>query len=93
MRINIFTDSSGYIIDIYDSNQGMYDYDEINFSGFEPDYYFCYQFIGNRFIKDQEKYDEEKARREAKAQEPMPQDIAEAQYTYTAMMTDTLLDE
>lgn len=82
---------TGYITSFYDT-LGECDY-EGNLSNY-PD--LCegwYKFENGEFIEDLEKKAEIIAERERKAQEPTREDKIEAQITYTAMMTDTLLEE
>ncbi|MBQ6217343.1 MAG: hypothetical protein IJK53_08190 [Erysipelotrichaceae bacterium] len=50
------------------------------------------KFLNGQFIEDLEKKAEIIAQREAEAAKPTQLDIVEAQVTYTALMTDTLID-
>ena len=51
-----------------------------------------YRFENGTFAIDQAKKDEIIAEREAENNKPTQLDIIEAQVTYTALMTDTLID-
>ena len=88
IRYKIITNADGYVdsfYDEYDYEGQMADYPEAT-EGW-------YKYINNKFIVDEDKKAEIIAERKRKAQEPTREDRIEAQATYTAMMTDTLLEE
>lgn len=69
--------------------------DEYTFDGslLELDFLNAYKIVDNQPWLDEERKAEIIAEREAEAQKPTQLDIIEAQATYTALMTDTLLEE
>ena len=91
----IETNIDGYVNGFHDTLDDQYDfigqmsdYQDVLFSIPEG----WYKFEDGEFILDQERKNTILAEREAEAAKPTWQDIAEAQFMYTAMMTDTLLD-
>lgn len=52
-----------------------------------------YKLVDGNLVVDQERKAEIIAKREEEAKKPTWQDKIEAQITYTAMMTDTLIEE
>ncbi|MBQ2658646.1 MAG: hypothetical protein IJF87_08775 [Erysipelotrichaceae bacterium] len=87
------TDSDGYITSFYVPVEETGN--EYTFDGSELELEFLNAYkIQNRVpVLDQAKKEEIIAEREAEAQRPTQLDIVEAQVTYTALMTDTLLEE
>ncbi len=86
-------DEDDYIIGFYapaDESQGDYEFDG---SLLELEFLNAYKIVDNQPWLDEEKKAEIIAEREAEAQKPTQLDIVEAQVTYTALMTDTLLGE
>lgn len=80
----IKVDKDNYIIESIEVEEGGVEFPE----DFNYDYQDCYKYIDGEFIFDQEKY--EKA---VKANNISPLDNIESQVFYTAMMTDTLIEE
>lgn len=86
-------DNDGYITGFYvpeDESQGDYSFDG---SLLELHYLRAYKIVNNEPWLDEVKKAEIIAEEEAEAQKPTQLDIVEAQATYTALMTDTLLEE
>lgn len=84
-------DENGYVNGFYAVIEGEYD-----FRGQMADYPEACEgwtkFENGTFVIDQEKKAEIIAEREAEAAKPTQLDIVEAQVTYTALMTDTLIE-
>ena len=57
------------------------------------EYLNAYQYFGNGLVLNQERKEEIIAEREAQEKVPTWNEVIEAQVTYTALMTDTLLEE
>ena len=92
IRYKIITNADGYVDSFYDVVGDEYDY-EGQMADYPEATEGWYKFINNEFIVDEDKKAEIIAERKRKAQEPTREDRIEAQATYTAMMTDTLLEE
>lgn len=68
----------------------------LDLSEIELEYLNAYQYIGGKLVLDSAKKAEmiaEEEERKRKEEEPSREDRLEAQALYTAMMTDTLLEE
>lgn len=66
---------------------------QLDLESLELDYLSAYQLLDGQPILNQERKEEIIAEREAQALIPTWEERAEAQFMYTAMMTDTLLPE
>ena len=60
MYVVIKTDKDNYVTDYYYTNDADGAYD-VSMSDVDVGYIGCYQFVDNKFILDNEKYEEEKA--------------------------------
>lgn len=91
------TNESGYIDGFYAVDEDVpYDYYGQMADFPDIDYSFpegWYTFDDGEFVLDQERKDEVLANRESKASEPTSMDLLEAQVLWTALMTDTLIEE
>lgn len=85
--------NGNYVVGAYAVNKGS-DYDYYGQIAEYPDIAEgWYKFVNNTFVVDEQKKAEIIAEREREAQKPTWQETMDAQVTYTAMMTDTLLEE
>ncbi|MBQ6125688.1 MAG: hypothetical protein IJI77_01510 [Erysipelotrichaceae bacterium] len=92
-KYKVHFDENDYITGFYvpeDETTGDYEFDG---SLLELDFLNAYKIVDNQPWLDEERKAEIIAEREAEAQKPTQLDIVEAQATYTALMTDTLLEE
>lgn len=92
-RYKVETDGDGYITSFYvpeDESQGDYTFDG---SLLELHYLNAYKIVNNVPTLDPVKKAQIIAEEEAEAQKPTQLDIVEAQVTYTALMTGTLIEE
>lgn len=101
LKLNYYkinNNEDGYVANFYAVLEGDYDFYG-QMSLFPEATEGWYKFIpdesecGGYFYLDQEKKDEIIAEREEEAKKPTQQDLMEAQLTWTALMTDTLLEE
>ena len=92
IRYKIITNTDGYVDSFYDVVGDEYDY-EGQMSDYPEVTEGWYIFINNEFIIDENKKAEILEERRKEAEKPTQLDIVEAQIIYTAMMTDTLLEE
>ena len=57
------------------------------------EYLSCYKLVNDEVVFDEEKYKRTLKEQEAEKQKPTPLETIEAQVLYTALMTDTMLEE
>lgn len=86
---NYITGFQAVLDDAYDFEGQMANYPDVLDSLPEG----WYKFENGEFVLDQTRKDEVLAERKAKEEQPTWQETIEAQTYYTAMMTDTLLEE
>lgn len=92
-KYKVETDENGYIVSFcvpVNQAEAMYEFDG---SLLELDFINAYKIVNDQPWLDEEKKAEIIAEREAEAEKPTQLDVVEAQVTYTALMTDTLLGE
>lgn len=89
-KYDVELDGNGYMVGFSISDTGDYEFDG---SLLELHYLQAYKIVDGQPWLDEERKAEIIAEEEAEAQKPTPLDIIEAQATYTALMTDTLLEE
>ena len=92
-----FVYNNNYISQFYAVNENQ-QYDFYGQMGEFPDVMASlpegwYKFENNNFVLDQVRKQEIIQQRNSKAQKPTWEETIDAQVTYTAMMTDTLLEE
>ena len=66
---------------------------ELDLTDVDLDFLNAYQYFGSGLVLNQERKEEIIAEREKEEKTPTWDEIIEAQVTYTALMTDTLLEE
>lgn len=86
---NYITGFQAVLDDNYDFQGQMAEYPDV-LNSFPEGWY---KFENGEFVLDQTRKDEVIAEREAEAEKPTWEETIEAQTYYTAMMTDTLLEE
>ena len=91
-KYKIIINTDGYVDSFYDVIDGDYDY-EGQLSSYVDLTEGWYKFVNNEFVVDENKKAEILEERRKEAEKPTQLDIVEAQLIYTAMMTDTLLEE
>lgn len=91
-KYKIINNTDGYVDSFYDVLDDDYDYVG-QLSLYNDLTEGWYKFINNEFIVDEDKKAEILEERRKEAEKPTQLDIVEAQLIYTAMMTDTLLEE
>lgn len=89
-KYSIELDENGYMLGFSIDENSEYEFDG---SLLELDFLNAYKIVDNQPWLDEERKAEIIAEREAEAKKPTQLDIIEAQTTYTALMTDTLLEE
>lgn len=86
-------DENNYVLSIaHTANDNV----ELDLSKLELEYLNAYQYLSGKMILDnvrKQELIEEEEERKRKEEEPTPFDVVEAQTFYTAMMTDTMLEE
>lgn len=93
MLYTLYLDENNYILSIANTAD---DNVELDLESMELEYLQAYQYIDGVLTLDENKKAEmiaEEEQRKRKAQEPTDFEKLEAQITYTAMMTDTMLEE
>ena len=88
----IIEQEDGYVTGFYAVLEGEYDY-EGQMADFPEACEGWTKFENGTFVIDEEKKAEIIAEREAEAKKPTEQDLLEAQVLWTALMTDTLMEE
>lgn len=89
-KYSIELDENGYMLGFSVDENSEYEFDG---SLLDLNYLNAYKMVNDVPWLDEERKAEIIAEREAEAQKPTQLDIIEAQATYTALMTDTLLEE
>lgn len=96
MKYEIQLDENNYVSVIVHNGdeRDIYD-DEFIFNTFYKDGHRvnCYHFVHGEYILDESKEQEEIAKEQEKAKKPTQLETIEAQVLYTALMTDTMLEE
>ena len=93
MLYTLELDENNYVLGILNTE---YDNVELDLSKIDYMYLGAYQYINNKLILDKKRkkeLEEEEEERKRKEQEPTDFERIEAQSYYTAMLTDTLLEE
>lgn len=93
MKYTLNLDENNYILSIANTAD---DNVELDLESMELEYLQAYQYIDDTLTLDENKKAEiiaEEEERKRKEQEPTDFEKLEAQITYTAMMTDTILEE
>lgn len=91
MKAKIEFDDNKYIKRfVTDNIEGTYEIDE---DTFEFDYMFCYKLKNNKLVLDEKKKQEQIEEEERRSKLPTWQETIDSQVFFTAMMTDTLLEE
>ena len=90
MLYTVNLDSDNFILSVAHTNN---DNTELDLENMDLDFLNAYQLLNGQCVLNQERKEEIIAEREAQALIPTWQERAEAQFLYTALMTDTLLPE
>lgn len=91
MRYKVLTDEDKYILSF--EHTGTYeDTIVLDTSSMDMNHLNCYKVTGAVAILDTEKYQREIDEEQRKAQEPTELETISAQVLYTAVMTDTLIE-
>lgn len=90
VKYTLFLDRNNYVTSIGHSKN---DNIELNLTDIDLNYISAYRYINNELILDEDKKQQLIDEEEAEKHIPTDFEKLEAQVMYTAMITDTLLDE
>ena len=90
MLYTVNLDNDNFILSVAHTSN---DNTELDLESMELDFLNAYQLINGQCVLNQEKKEEIIAEREAEEKVPTWNETIEAQVLYTAMITDTLLEE
>lgn len=94
MLYTLNLDENNFVLSIANTKNDDFEIEDLQ--SLELEYLQAYQKVGDELVLNEErkqKLIEEEAERRHKEEEPTEFDKIEAQILYTAMMTDTLLEE
>lgn len=92
IKYKLILNADKYIIGFCDVVEGDYDYE----GQLPDDADLCngwYKYVNNKFVLDEKKKSQIIDEKQKEAEKPSRLDVIEAQTFYSAMMTDTLLEE
>lgn len=92
MKYKLILDENNYLEGFVHTNSSEDKY-ELNPQSMQLDYLNCYHLVEDEVVFDEEKYNKVKEEEEKEKQKPTFEEKIEAQVLYTALMTDTMLDE
>lgn len=92
MKYKLYLDEENYLSGFAHTNTEQ-DTFEMNANLMNIDYLTCYQLVDGSLVWDENKYQTIKAEEQAKALEPTWEERIDAQVLYTALLTDSLLEE
>lgn len=89
MKYNVEFEN-GYVKSFVKDENGAFEFDATKL---KLEYLNCYKASGTTLILDEDKYQRVLEQEEAERQKPTQMETIEAQVLYTALMTDTMLEE